>query len=614
MSTIPNPDVEMLAEKEEARFLSILLKDKECLQDAIAFGIISKENGKPGHFFNDKNNLLYAIIRNNFLKYGTLLTRSAMDSIVGMMQIGTEEEKASMVIYWDKIWNMHDATTEDYALLKEHINDRYVLWQFYNVWKDGDKIVKAINGHGGMIKDFVNSLNSLKNMEPDPYSRSMSINEGLEEAIKYIDDRRSNPHDDQSIKCGIEAIDRIFHGFIRGSYTVVSGMIGGGKTTLMMNIAFNMAKMGYNVVYVSLEKDAKLFFRRTLACHALTDYSRIKTGGTDLNYGLSDYWYNKLREAAIDLRDNIKPQYHCLQFVQGTKLTKILSDVDRLRSMHKKIDVLIVDYLQVIGVETNTVGRYDVDLANVHKRLMGYGRKHNIVTFTALQLKSASSKEIRKKAEKVTTEADMGAVSVNAEDYSGSQMIIADADNALGIVLNGDKPVTKMFISISKARDDESRKTICLDFDPKIGLVKDAEYSESQIKAVDNILFDHQITEDSLESEDTLFEEAEKQELQKKDSVPEESKISKTDKVNDQPVSEIIENIESDLVNQKSDSAENNEFTDELFAPNASLESKNEKPKIKKGQDMVERPVDFPSDVSPKGDSKNYLDELFNDV
>jgi hypothetical protein len=368
-----------------------------------------------------------------------------------------------------------------------------------------------------------------------------------------------------------------------------------------------------------LEKDAKLFFRRTLACHALTDYNRIKTGGTDLHYGLSDYWYNKLREAAVDLRDNVKPQYHCLQFIQGTKLTKILSDVDRLRSMHKKIDVLVVDYLQVIGVETNTIGRYDVDLANIHKRLMGYGRKHNIVTFTALQLKSASSKEIRKKAEKVTTEADIGTVSVNAEDYSGSQMIIADADNALGVILNGDKPATKMFISISKARDDESRRTICLDFDPKIGLVKDAEYSESQIKAVDNVLFDNQITEENLESDETLFEEAEKQELQKINSVPEESKTSKTDKTNDQSLPEIIGNIESDLVNQKVDLEENLESLDQLSipnepVPNESVELKDEKPKIKKGQDMVERTVDFPSDVSPKDDSDNYLNEVFDNI
>jgi len=598
MSIIPNSELELLADKEESRFLKILLTDLDCLRDAISFGIIPRENGSPGHFLIDKNNFLYSVIRKNFLKYGTCLTRSAMESIMSTMQIGSDEDKASMVIYWDKIWNRHDAPVEDYAILREHINDRYILWQFYNIWKNGDQIVKSVSGHGNLVKQFVNDLNALKNIDPDPYSLTMGVEEGMNEAMKYIDDRRANPNNDQVIKCGIESIDRIFHGFARGSYTVISGMVNGGKTTLLMNFALNMAKQGYNVVYVSLEKDAKLFFRRTLACHALTDYNRIKTGGTDLKFGLSDYWYNKLKDAAVDLRDVIKPKYHCLQFIQNTKLTKILAEVDKLRAIHRKIDVLVVDYLQVIGVETNTVGRYDVDLANIHKRLMGYGRKHNIVTFTALQLKSSSSKEIRKKAEKVTTEAEFGSVSVNTEDYSGSQMIIADADNALGVVLNGDKPPTKMFVSFSKARDDESRKTICLDFDGKVGRICDPEYGEGQIKAVDNVLFDDKIKEEDLDSDANLFDEAEKQEAEKQEKKSSEQNATPSTEPSPEPLGEPAkESDEEDLA----DTLEDLKTDNKNGSPVAPEESPKEKPKRQKGQDIVEKVVE------PSNDDEDFL-------
>lgn len=233
---IPNENIVLMAEKEEPRFLNILLKNRDCLQDSLSFGIIPSENNQVGHFLGEKNNILYAIMRSNFLEYGTILTRSAMDSIVDGMSIGTEEEKASIKSYWDKVWNRHDGAVEDYGMLRDHLNDRYLLMQFYKKWKSGDQIINAVNGHGGLIKDYISDINAIKNIDPDSYSVTMGIEEGVDEAIKYIDHKRVNPNDDSSIRCGIDAIDRIFNGFTRPSYTVISGIVNGGKTTFMMNI------------------------------------------------------------------------------------------------------------------------------------------------------------------------------------------------------------------------------------------------------------------------------------------------------------------------------------------------------------------------------------------
>jgi len=506
---IPNEDVMRLAEKEEPRFLNLLLKNLDYLADAVSNGIVASEQGKPGHFLISKNNFIYKLMFDNFHKYKTLLTRSAMDSLIDMQEIGTEEEKAAVKGYWDKIWNRSDASMEDYPLLKEHLNDRYILWQFYAKWKTGDQIIKAVANHGSLVEDFIRGLNGINNINPDNYTLVMPVEEGMKEAMKYIQDRRDHPENNPNIFCGIKAIDDILHGLARGSYTVVSGFVGGGKTTLMMNMSFNMAKTGHNVAYVSLEKDAKLFFRRILSNHAVTDYNRIKVGGRE-KFGLSDFWYEKLKDAARDLTENIKPHFNCLQFVQNTKLTKILNEVDKLRAI-KKIDVLVVDYLQVIGFETNHPNRPDIDLADIHKNLMAYGKKHNIAVITALQLKNASSKDIRKKSEKIVGDSNISDVTVNTEDFSGSQMVVADADNALGVVLNNDKPATKMFVSFSKARDDESKKTVCLDYDGKTCRVNDPIRGSGQIKAVDELIYNAEITKESLTSEDNLFDELEKE-------------------------------------------------------------------------------------------------------
>ena len=44
----------------------------------------------------------------------------------------------------------------------------------------------------------------------------------------------------------------------RPSYTIITDFINGYMTTLMFNMAFNMAKDGYSVVYVTMEKEAGL--------------------------------------------------------------------------------------------------------------------------------------------------------------------------------------------------------------------------------------------------------------------------------------------------------------------------------------------------------------------
>jgi len=506
---LPNDNIIKMAEKEEPRLLNILLKDKDLLAAAISFGIKPTESDKPGHFLIPKNNILYHMIYKNYLKYGSILTRSAMDSLIDVQENLSEEERAASKNNWDKIWNRHDASLEDYALLVANANDRYIAWQFYEQWKKGDRIIHSTAGHGDMVKKFMIEMNAMENLNPDPYSLTMSLPEGIKNALVYIEDRRIHPERRDAIKCGIRGIDHIYNGFERGTYTVISGLIGGGKTTLLMNFAFNMAKMGYNVVYVSLEKKADVFFRRLLSLHALTDYNRIKVGGTD-QFGLTDYWYNKLQEAAKDL-EKTRPNLHCLQFVQNTTLTKILYETDKLRNK-QPIDVFIVDYLQVIGVETHTLGRYDIDLANVHKRLMAYGRTNNIVTFTALQLKNSATKEIRNKAKKVTNDSQLSEVAVNTEDYAGSQQVIADADNAIGVVLNGDNPATKMFVSPSKARDDEKSKTISLDFEGRLCKISDPEFGTEQVKAVDKYLYNSEETESTLASEDALFEEVKSKE------------------------------------------------------------------------------------------------------
>jgi len=501
---LSNEELKKQAQKEEPRFLSILIRDQDSLMDAIAFGI---KPGKDGHFWDVESRQMYSIIFEYYKKYHKILTRTAVDSVMDTIEkIGktniNDEHRAKIRMYWDKIHSM-EAPIEDYDLLKENINNRYVQWRAYEILKEElEKIVRVKNNQREIIKEGREKLFKIDCMEMDDYTLVMGLTEGIDKVREHIKDRRENPGSSPAVMTSINEIDKIFNGFPPGSYTIITGMVNGGKTTLMFNIAFNMAKAGYGVVYVSLEKAAVPFYTRLLALHALVDYNRIKRGGKN-EQGLSDYYYNKLMEAADDLEKNIKPRFECIQAAQGTKLSKIFAEIDRVKA-RMKVDVIVVDYLGVIGFETSHPTRPDIDEALVSQRLQAYGRINKFVTITASQLKTPSSKEIRNKAKKATAD-DASKVEVNTEDLAGSKMIIADADNALGVILNSDSPPTKMFVHITKARDDESRRTVTLDFDGKIGRVSDQILEPGRVSAVDAIVYDTSTDIEELSSDDGLF-------------------------------------------------------------------------------------------------------------
>jgi len=498
---VPNEEVVALSKKEEPRFLSLLLKDKECLSDAIASGI---KGGGEGHFWTVECQILYSIIEQYYHKYQAKLSRTGIDSVMDTIsEIGGEtiqEDKTSVRAYWDRVYNM-EVDIEDYSMLRDHINSRYVQWKAYEIMQNQtERIVKSSGDQLEVVKDIQKRFQSIDTIEKDRYSLTMSMDEGIEKALTYIEQRREHPEITDSILTYINGIDDVYHGFQRGSYNIISGMINGGKSTLMINIGFNMAKHGYNVVYVSLEKKAEPLYQRLLSMHGMIDYNRIKVGG-DSDKGLNDLIMRQYKEAARDLKENIKPNFHVVQMPQTTKLTKILNEIDKIH-VDNPVDVIIVDYLGVVGHETSHPGRPDLDEAITSQRLQAYGRINDFVTITGLQLKTSSSKEIRGKAKKATSDGSTD-VEVNTEDMAGSKMVIADADNALGIILNGEHPPTQAFIYGTKARDDQARSKVTLDFDGRLGLITDPQIEPGQITDMAEILYNEEI--DSEVADDTVL-------------------------------------------------------------------------------------------------------------
>ena len=517
MKVLNNDKVRSIAFKEEPKFLSIILRDIDCLRETIASGI---KSGSSGHFWNANCSLLYSIVHNYYQKYGGLLTRSAMDSVMDKISTVdskslTPEEKASARLHWDDVYS-NDVPISDFKLLLEGLNNRYVQWQTLKIVNSkASDLTKSTNNQAEIVKELKNLLNGVEGLYNDPYSLTVSCSDGIKQSLAHIIEKRDNANMSDGVLCGIKALDDIYCGFDVGTYNLLMGMINGGKTTMMFNFAYNMAKAGHYVIYVSLEKKALSFFERLMCLHGLIDYNRIRRGGSG-EKGINKETFKALEIVAEEMDGIMGQNLICIQMTQGVKLSKILAEVDRVkcdilnkdkefRKLGKKL-VFFLDYLGAVGNETTTPGRPDLDDHKTSQRVMAYGRENNFVTFTATQLKATASKDIRTKVKKATVD-DPSSVEITADDGSGSKMILADADTAIGVALNSEVPPNKMFAHTTKARDAESRRTVVLDFDGKLGRICDQIMEAGQVSGLDDILYNKDLTEEKLRSEDGLFDE-----------------------------------------------------------------------------------------------------------
>jgi len=573
---IHNDDLLDQVRKQEQPFLSILLKDKDCLMDAVSYGI------KPEHYWDVNCRFLYRVMTKNYQDFSSLLTRSAMDMLMDMAsQKGlTDEKKAFYKKYWDETYHV-DAPREDYELLKKSMNDRYLQWQAYQIAeKYAQQIVHTTNNQTDLVKKLQDEWQHIDNVDPSTYSKHMTLIEGLDHSMQRIVDMRENPDSRAGIMCGIKGLDDIFMGFDPGSYSVITGFIAGGKTTLMFNMAFNMAKMGYNVVYVSMEKTAEDLSARLHFLHAMVDFNRLRRGGKG-DWGLPDHIHKILEDAYKDLKENIEPKMDILYHVRTTKLSKILSDIDRIKS-RKKVHIVVVDYLQAIGFEAPFhPTRPDLDLAKISQRLQSYGEVNKFVTITALQIKNKSTKEIRGRSKKLKTDSDSQNVKIETEDLAGTQMVSADADNVIGVVKDErDVPVVRAIVSITKARNAEMGQSVSLDFDGKIGKMSDPDEQSSQTKEVSDMLYKEGLTEEQLKSDD-LFTNISKEEQEEQEEDQEEVQFDTDVDLDDTP-----------LPQDKKQESVPNSVDDELDKP--------------------DKPPDPPEPPSPSEESTKPVDKTMN--
>jgi replicative DNA helicase len=206
--------------------------------------------------------------------------------------------------------------------------------------------------------------------------------------------------DNLGILTGFKQIDELTRGIQRGELWVMCGFTGEGKSSYLLNVAYNACiRCAKNVVYVSLEMPMKQVRRRMYTRHTnsrkfnISDgllYKRIKEG--NLNVDEEKLLY----EASTDF--SVNPDYGKLYVLQVPKSETVPALRERLtylRSQHS-IDLLVLDYASLMACTRKRASRQDeiIEVIEGLKSLaLTFNEGEGLAVLTANQISRTAKEE-----------------------------------------------------------------------------------------------------------------------------------------------------------------------------------------------------------------------------
>ncbi len=206
-----------------------------------------------------------------------------------------------------------------------------------------------------------------------------SITPVVSEVFKQIEELSNKKTPVTGLETGFVDLDRMTAGMHPADLIIVAARPGLGKTSLCLNIAEHVAiRKHKSVAIFSLEMSKESLVKRLLCSEARIDAHRVNTG-----YLNKDDWH-RLSRASGDLSDT-------KIFIDDTANVKVpeLRSKSRRLSMEHGLDLIIVDYLQLMSGSTQRYENRTQEIAQISRGLKGVAKELGVPVIAVSQLSRA---------------------------------------------------------------------------------------------------------------------------------------------------------------------------------------------------------------------------------
>lgn len=204
----------------------------------------------------------------------------------------------------------------------------------------------------------------------------VSIESILTESFDRMEELHRNKGALRGIRTGYHDLDNMTAGLQKSDLIILAARPAMGKTTLVTNLAYNVATIAKEpVLFFSLEMSKEQLVDRMLADASGVDAWNIRTGN------LSDDDFSKISEAMGELAE--APIY--IDDTPG--MTVLEMRTKARRAMHEKpLGLIIIDYLQLMQGNGNSNGNRVQEVSEISRGLKLIARELNVPVIALSQL------------------------------------------------------------------------------------------------------------------------------------------------------------------------------------------------------------------------------------
>ena len=228
----------------------------------------------------------------------------------------------------------------------------------------------------------------------------------MKESYQELEARYAEKKAITGIPTGFDDLDIMTSGMQRGDLIIIAGRPSMGKTAFSMNLAQNASMRSDDtgvVAVFSLEMSSQQIAMRMLACEARVDMQHLRTG----RFSAEDW--RKLAAASGSLAESAI-------YVDDTPAISVLelrSKCRRLKREAKKLDLVVIDYLQLMSGRSDSDNRAQ-ELSEITRALKGLAKELSVPVIALSQL----NRSLESRADKRPMMADLresGAIEQDAD-------------------------------------------------------------------------------------------------------------------------------------------------------------------------------------------------------
>lgn len=207
----------------------------------------------------------------------------------------------------------------------------------------------------------------------------VSIESILTESFDRMEELHRNKGQLRGVRTGYRDLDNMTAGLQRSDLIILASRPAMGKTTLVTNLAYNVATVAKQpVLFFSLEMSKEQLVDRMLADASGVDAWNIRTGN------LSDDDFSKLSEAMGEMAE-------APIFIDDTPGVSVLEMRTKARrAMHEQpLGLIIVDYLQLMQPSGRSDGNRVQEVSEISRGMKLIARELNVPVVALSQLSRA---------------------------------------------------------------------------------------------------------------------------------------------------------------------------------------------------------------------------------